>query len=170
MVLPFPVLGFSVHISLTSTRTMLQWRSNAFTRPNKRRLFRQLIRTWNKKKFVKINFSVLCSVSGTYLRVVLDRLCEDGEGSGLELFLLPTLVVLAGRCSRHDLELWPRRDQKISRKSSRKSAKTSGQRLLFWFDRRAPDEKCNTTAGILRIHGGQKLLFYYDAIDKEPLI
>ena len=42
--------------------------------------------------------------------------------------------------------------------------------MLFWFDRRAPDEKCNTAAGILRIHGGQKLRFYYDAIEKQSYI
>jgi len=42
--LPFPAFGFSVHISLTSTRTMLQCRSKALTRPKSRRLFRQLMR------------------------------------------------------------------------------------------------------------------------------
>lgn len=44
--LPFPVRGTSVHISLTLSSTMLQWRSNAFTRPKSFLLLRQLIRTW----------------------------------------------------------------------------------------------------------------------------
>ena len=44
--LPFPVLGISVHISLTPSRTILQWRSKALTRPRSFLLFRQLINTW----------------------------------------------------------------------------------------------------------------------------
>lgn len=44
--LPFPVRGTSVHISLTLSSTMLQCRSNAFTRPKSFLLLRQLIRTW----------------------------------------------------------------------------------------------------------------------------
>eukprot|EP00322_Chrysochromulina_rotalis_P003386 CAMPEP_0115859736 /NCGR_PEP_ID=MMETSP0287-20121206/16770_1 /TAXON_ID=412157 /ORGANISM="Chrysochromulina rotalis, Strain UIO044" /LENGTH=115 /DNA_ID=CAMNT_0003314047 /DNA_START=491 /DNA_END=838 /DNA_ORIENTATION=+ len=43
--LPFPALGTSVHISLTFSSTMLQWRSNALTRPSNFLLLRQLIRT-----------------------------------------------------------------------------------------------------------------------------
>ena len=43
--LPFPVLGISVHISLTLSKTMLQWRSKAFTLPSSFLLFRQLIKT-----------------------------------------------------------------------------------------------------------------------------
>lgn len=45
---PFPLfpLGFSVHISLTFSSTMLQWRSNALTRARSLRLFRQEIKTW----------------------------------------------------------------------------------------------------------------------------
>ena len=35
---PFPTRGFSVHISLTSSRTMLQCRSKALTRPKSREL------------------------------------------------------------------------------------------------------------------------------------
>lgn len=42
---PFPVFGTSVHISLTFSRTILQWRSKALTRPSSFLLFRQLIRT-----------------------------------------------------------------------------------------------------------------------------
>lgn len=38
-------LGTSVHISWTFSRIMLQWRSNAFTRPSSFLLFRQLIST-----------------------------------------------------------------------------------------------------------------------------
>ena len=37
--LPFPVFGSSVHISLTPSNTMLQWRSNAFTLPKSFLLF-----------------------------------------------------------------------------------------------------------------------------------
>lgn len=44
--LPLPVRGISVHISLTFSRTMLQWRSKAFTRPKSFLLLRQLIKTW----------------------------------------------------------------------------------------------------------------------------
>jgi hypothetical protein len=36
----------SVHISLTFSSTMLQWRSKAFTRPSSLRLLRQLMSTW----------------------------------------------------------------------------------------------------------------------------
>jgi hypothetical protein len=43
---PFPVFGTSVHISLTFSRTILQWRSKAFTRPSNFLLFRQLMSTW----------------------------------------------------------------------------------------------------------------------------
>lgn len=39
-------LGISVHISLTFSSTMLQWRSNALTRARSFRLFRQDISTW----------------------------------------------------------------------------------------------------------------------------
>merc|ERR1712001_3201 len=42
---PFPVFGNSVHISFTFSKTILQCRSNAFTRPSSFLLFRQLIRT-----------------------------------------------------------------------------------------------------------------------------
>ena len=42
---PFPVFGVSVHISFTPSNTMLQWRSNAFTRAKSLRLFLQLIST-----------------------------------------------------------------------------------------------------------------------------
>merc|ERR1719312_643976 len=44
--LPFPVLGSSVHISLTPSSTMLQCLSKAFTRPNSFLLFLQLMSTW----------------------------------------------------------------------------------------------------------------------------
>ena len=44
--LPFPVLGSSVHISLTPSKTMLQCLSNAFTLPSSFLLFLQLMRTW----------------------------------------------------------------------------------------------------------------------------
>lgn len=43
--LPLPVRGSSVHISFTFSSTILQWRSNAFTRPSNFLLFRQLIST-----------------------------------------------------------------------------------------------------------------------------
>lgn len=42
---PFPVRGTSVHISFTLSNTMLQWRSNALTRPRSFLLLRQLIKT-----------------------------------------------------------------------------------------------------------------------------
>lgn len=42
---PFDSLGVSVHISLTFSSTMLQWRSNALTRARSFRLLRQEIRT-----------------------------------------------------------------------------------------------------------------------------
>jgi hypothetical protein len=42
---PFPLLGTSVHISFTFSRTMLQCRSKALTRANSLRLLRQLINT-----------------------------------------------------------------------------------------------------------------------------
>jgi len=42
---PFPDFGFSVHISFTFSRTMLQCRSKAFTRPSSFLLFRQLMST-----------------------------------------------------------------------------------------------------------------------------
>jgi len=42
---PLPFFGVSVHISLTFSRTMLQWRSKARTRANIFLLFRQLIST-----------------------------------------------------------------------------------------------------------------------------
>jgi len=43
---PFaPPLPFSVHISFTFSRTMLQWRSNALTRASSLRLFRHEIST-----------------------------------------------------------------------------------------------------------------------------
>ena len=42
---PFPVLGTSVHISFTFSKTMLQCLSKAFTRPNNFLLFRQFINT-----------------------------------------------------------------------------------------------------------------------------
>ena len=44
--LPLPLFGTSVHISFTFSSTILQWRSNAFTRPSSLRLLRQLINTW----------------------------------------------------------------------------------------------------------------------------
>lgn len=40
----------SVHISLTFSRTILQWRSNALTRPRSFLLFLQLMSTYNHKK------------------------------------------------------------------------------------------------------------------------
>lgn len=43
---PFPDLGVSVHISLTFSKTMLQCRSNAFTRASSFLLLRQLMRIW----------------------------------------------------------------------------------------------------------------------------
>lgn len=43
--LPLPVRGNSVHISLTFSRTILQWRSNALTRPSSFLLLRQLMST-----------------------------------------------------------------------------------------------------------------------------
>lgn len=43
--LPLPVLGSSVHISLTFSNTMLQWRSKALTRPSNFLLLRQFIKT-----------------------------------------------------------------------------------------------------------------------------
>lgn len=43
---PLASLGVSVHISLTFSRTMLQCRSNAFTRASSFLLFRIEIRTW----------------------------------------------------------------------------------------------------------------------------
>lgn len=43
--LPLPVLGNSVHISLTFSRTMLQCRSKALTRPRSFLLLRQLMST-----------------------------------------------------------------------------------------------------------------------------
>ena len=44
--LPLPALGVSVHISLTFSNTILQWRSKAFTLPKSFLLFLQLMRTW----------------------------------------------------------------------------------------------------------------------------
>lgn len=44
--LPLLPLGFSVHISLTFSSTMLQWRSKALTRASNLRLFRHEISTW----------------------------------------------------------------------------------------------------------------------------
>ena len=44
--LPFPVLGVSVHISLTFSSPMLKCRSNAFTQAKIFQLFLQLISTW----------------------------------------------------------------------------------------------------------------------------
>jgi hypothetical protein len=44
--LPLLPLGFSVHISFTFSRTMLQCRSKALTRASNLRLLRQEIRTW----------------------------------------------------------------------------------------------------------------------------
>jgi hypothetical protein len=44
--LPLLPLGFSVHISFTFSRTMLQCRSKALTRARSLRLLRQEIRTW----------------------------------------------------------------------------------------------------------------------------
>lgn len=44
--LPLPRRGCSVHISLTFSSTMLQWRSNALTRPSSFLLLRQLTNTW----------------------------------------------------------------------------------------------------------------------------
>eukprot|EP00293_Proteomonas_sulcata_P020145 CAMPEP_0184312064 /NCGR_PEP_ID=MMETSP1049-20130417/46629_1 /TAXON_ID=77928 /ORGANISM="Proteomonas sulcata, Strain CCMP704" /LENGTH=186 /DNA_ID=CAMNT_0026627923 /DNA_START=89 /DNA_END=646 /DNA_ORIENTATION=- len=44
--LPFPVLGASVHISFTFSRTMLQCLSKAFTLASSFLLFLQLIKTW----------------------------------------------------------------------------------------------------------------------------
>ena len=43
--LPFPVLGISVHISFTPSKTMLQCLSKALTLPKSFLLFRQLIKT-----------------------------------------------------------------------------------------------------------------------------
>mmetsp|Transcript_2040 Transcript_2040/g.3195 ORF Transcript_2040/g.3195 Transcript_2040/m.3195 type:complete len:260 (+) Transcript_2040:678-1457(+) len=43
--LPFPVLGISVHISVTFSKIMLQWRSNALTRASSLWLLRQLMST-----------------------------------------------------------------------------------------------------------------------------
>src|SRR5262245_2145882 len=43
---PLPPLGFSVHISLTFSSTMLQCRSNALTLASNLRLFRHEIKTW----------------------------------------------------------------------------------------------------------------------------
>merc|ERR1712038_1123082 len=42
---PFPVFGSSVHISFTFSRTILQCRSKALTRPNNFLLFLQFMRT-----------------------------------------------------------------------------------------------------------------------------
>lgn len=44
--LPVLVLGVSVHISLTFSSTMLQWRSKALTRASSLRLLRHEMRTW----------------------------------------------------------------------------------------------------------------------------
>ncbi len=44
--IPLPVLGSSVHISFTFSRTILQWRSKAFTLPRSFLLLRQLMSTW----------------------------------------------------------------------------------------------------------------------------
>jgi len=43
---PWAFIGASVHISLTFSSTMLQWRSKAFTRASNFLLFRQEIKTW----------------------------------------------------------------------------------------------------------------------------
>jgi hypothetical protein len=47
---PFAVRGVSVHISFAFSSTMLQWRSNAFTRARILRLFRHEIRTWVRER------------------------------------------------------------------------------------------------------------------------
>ena len=44
--LPSAFLGTSLHISLTFSRTMLQWRSKALTRASSLRLLRVEMRTW----------------------------------------------------------------------------------------------------------------------------
>ena len=59
--LPFPLLGSSVHISLTPSSTMLQCLSKAFTRPSsfllflKIRMFRQMIKKFDLKR-IYLNF------------------------------------------------------------------------------------------------------------------
>jgi hypothetical protein len=82
---PLPDFGTSVHISFTFSRTILQCRSNAFTRANILWLFRQFIRTcvswwepkarekdmiWDEKQTAQTKWNVLyvhylpvCSVS-----------------------------------------------------------------------------------------------------------
>merc|ERR1719162_2305623 len=51
----FPPCGISVHISRTFSKTMLQWRSKAFTRARIFLLFRQLIST------CELSFTHFCS-------------------------------------------------------------------------------------------------------------
>ena len=57
--LPFPVFGSSVHISLTPSNTMLQWRSNAFTLPKSFLLFLRTIGFNKNTSFFTCSWSKL---------------------------------------------------------------------------------------------------------------
>ena len=98
--IPFPVFGSSVHISLTPSNTMLQWRSKAFTLPNSFLLF---LRHFMKKKLFFAQPAV-----DQDLGVVLDGVREDPEGPGGELLLLLRLALLWGHvCFAGHPDQWP---------------------------------------------------------------
>lgn len=87
--LPLPVRGISVHISVTFSRTMLQWRSNALTRPRSFLLLRQLMRTW------VLFLTDLKESSVWWAKCAdcndIDLLCEHTERPGVEFLLFQFL-------------------------------------------------------------------------------
>ena len=86
--LPFARRGVSVHISLTFSKTMLQWRSKALTRANSLRLLRHEMSTWVWERTAvckmesgpEVNsYSSNCAISNS-----LFTFCVSGVGAGGE--------------------------------------------------------------------------------------
>ncbi len=95
---PLPDFGTSVHISFTFSKTMLQWRSKAFTLARSLWLLRQLINTCRNRKKKKseeekrrirlrTNFEIL--LKEAYLGIVLHRLHQNRQRS---CFKFPLLI------------------------------------------------------------------------------
>merc|ERR1719351_416218 len=90
--LPFPVLGISVHISFTPSKTMLQCLSKALTLPKSFLLFRQLIKTC-------VLFLTDCvkTLSGPVLNSSSSRRSSSsGVISDLALFIIGAAILNSG--------------------------------------------------------------------------
>jgi hypothetical protein len=91
--LPLPVVGNSVHISFTSSRTMLQCLKIVLTSD----YFKPNIKTIPVKSLHSSQEFAIVSATDQNLRVVLHGLCQNWEWTDLEFFLLTSIQLF----SRH---------------------------------------------------------------------